>query len=122
MKSNCNFNKKRRFYKKILQIDGQNCFTDYFATLCKKHFVERMRERLEGVTITDKNVTLYANFFVFSVYTWLTGNDTRDDVEFVKDLKNSVVFGAELALLYTQEDKKQIHNSEITQLYRVISK
>ena len=116
------FYKNKSFYKKILQIDGQNCFTDYFATLCKKHFVERMKERLDGITITDRNVTLYANFFVFSVYTWLTGNDTRNDIEFVKDMKNSVVFGAELALMYTQEEKKQINNSEITQLYRVIGK
>ena len=119
----CNyFYKNRSFYKKILLIDGQNCFTEYFSKLCKEQFVDRMKERLEGITITDKNVALYANFFVYSVYTWLTGPDPRDDVEFVKDLKNSVVFGAELACIFTHNDRKQISDDEIAPKYRVIYK
>ena len=116
------FYSNKTFYKKILQIDGQNCFTEYFSNLCKKYLVLRMKERLEGITITDRNVILYANFFVFAVYTWLTGNDTRDDVEFIKDLKNSVVFGAELANMYATEEKRQINDNEITQRYRIICK
>jgi len=116
------FYQNKPFYKRILQIDGQNCFTEYFASLCKKHFVARMSERLEGITITDKNVTLYSNFFVYAVYTWLTGNDQRDDAEFVKDLKNSVVFGAELALFFTKDERKQIFDDEVTMKYRVIGK
>lgn len=116
------FYKNKSFYKKILQIDGQNCFTDYFASMCKKNFVAKMSERLEGITITDKNVVLYANFFVFAVYTWLTGNDQRNDVEFVSDLKNSVVFGAELAHFFTRDERKQINDSDITMKYRIIGK
>ena len=67
-----------------------------------------MVERLEGITVTDKNVTLYANFFVYSVYTWLTGDDERGAQEFVKDLKNSVLFGAELANIFAASDDKHI--------------
>lgn len=116
------FYQNKPFYKRILQIDGQNCFTEYFASLCKKHFVAKISERLEGITITDRNVILYSNFFVYSLYTWLTGNDQRDDTEFVKDLKNSVVFGAELAHFFTQDERKQIFDNEITMKYRIISK
>ena len=67
-----------------------------------------MRERLGNITVTDKNVTLYANFFVYSIYTWITDENERDDVEFVKDLKNSVLFGAELAKMFSSADQKQI--------------
>lgn len=102
------FHKNKSFYKKILLIDGQNCFTEYFSTLCKNSFKKRMVERLEGITVTDKNVTLYANFFVYSVYTWLTGDDERGAQEFVKDLKNSVLFGAELANIFAASDDKHI--------------
>ncbi len=119
----CNyFYKNRAFYKRILMIDGQNCFTEYFSDLCKKHFADRIKERLEGITVTDKNIILYSNFFVYSVYMWLTRNDGRDDVEFVKDLKNSVVFGAELACIFTADDRKQIMDNEITEKYRIICK
>ena len=114
------FYSNKTFYKKILLINGQNCFTEYFSTLCKRGFVERMRERLLGITVTDRNVILYANFFVYSVYTWITGPDQRSDVEFVKDLKNSVIFGAELAKAFSQRDDKQISSHEIDHKTREI--
>ena len=116
------FYENRSFYKRILQINGQNCFTEHFALLCKKYFVAKISERLEGITVTDRNVKIYSDFFVFSIYTWITGSDSRDDVEFIKDLKNSVVFGAELAHFFTQDERKQISDSEITIKYRIISK
>ena len=90
--------------------------------MCKKYFVAKISERLEGITVTDRNVKIYSDFFVFSIYTWITGSDSRDDVEFIKDLKNSVVFGAELAHFFTQDERKQISDSEITMKYRIISK
>lgn len=105
----CNyFYRNKTFYKKILLVGGQNCFAEYFSNLCKGRFKERMRERLGSIIVTDKNVTLYANFFVYSIYTWITDENERDDVEFVKDLKNSVLFGAELARIFSSADQKQI--------------
>ena len=102
------FYQNKPFYKKILLVDGQNCFIEYFSNLCKNSFKKRMRERLGNITVTDKNVTLYANFFVYSIYTWICGDDERGDVEFIKDLKNSVLFGAELAKMFSSDDRKQI--------------
>ena len=116
------FYENKAFYKRILQINGQNCFTEHFALLCKKYFVAKISERLEGITVTNRNVMIYSDFFVFAIYSWLTGADTRDDVEFIKDLKNSVVFGAELASFFTQDERKQILDNEITMKYRIIYK
>lgn len=106
------FYENRVFYKKILQINGQNCFSEYFHTLCKEAFVAKMRARLEGITVTDKNVKLYAGFFVYSIYCWLTGPDPRTDREFVKDFKNSVLFGAELANMFSVRPDRQITDEE----------
>lgn len=107
------FYQNRHFYKKILLIDGQNCFTEYFSDWCQRAFVERMRERLGNITVTDMNVSLYANFFVYSIYCWLTGQDARTDREFVRDLKNSVLFGAELANMFSALPDKQITERDI---------
>ena len=107
------FYKNKSFYKKILLIDGQNSFTEYFSDFCKSAFVSRMRERLEGITVTDMNVKIYSNFFVYSIYCWLTGSDSRSDKEFVRDLKNSVLFGAELAKIFSARPDKQITEEDI---------
>ena len=106
------FYDNKPFYKKILLINGQNSFSEYFSNMCKRAFVHRMRERLEGITVTDMNVKIYSNFFVFSVYCWLTGPDTRTDFEFVRDLKNSVLFGAQLANIFSERPDKQIESSK----------
>jgi len=106
------FYNNKPFYKKILQIDGQNCFSEYFHELCKKAFVKKMRARLEGITVTYQNVKLYAGFYVYSIYCWLTGPDTRTDKEFVRDLKNSVLFGAELANMFSDRPGRQITDEE----------
>lgn len=100
------------FYKKILLINGQNSFTEYFSTLCESCFCARMRERLSGITVTDMNVKIYANFFVYSIYCWLTGSDKRNGKEFVRDLKNSVLFGAELANFFSNHQVRHISDEE----------
>lgn len=106
------FYNNKSFYKKILKIDGQNCFGEYFHELCKKTFAEKMRARLKGITVTDHNVKLYAGFFVYSIYCWIAGHDTRTDREFVRDLKNSVLFGAELANMFSHRPDRQISDEE----------
>ena len=109
------FYQNKTFYRKILLITGQNSFTEYFSDFCEEAFMTRMRERLDGITVTDMNVKIYVGFFVYSIYLWITASDQRTDKEFVRDLKNSVLFGAELANIFashpirhiSDEDKKE---------------
>ena len=49
-----------------------------------------------AIIITDLNVNIYADFFVYTLERWLTTNDSRDDVAFVRDLSNSIVFAREV--------------------------
>ena len=100
------FYENKSFYKKILKVNGQNSFADYFAALCSDALKERLKWHLDGITITDMNVKTYTDFFVFSIYVWLTSHDTRDDKAFMRDLKNSVVFGAELARIFSVHQSK----------------
>ena len=100
------FYENKSFYKKRLKVNGQNSFADYFAALCSDALKERLKWHLDGITITDMNVKTYTDFFVFSIYVWLTSHDTRDDKAFMRDLKNSVVFGAELARIFSVHQSK----------------
>ena len=100
------FYRNKSFYEKILLVNGQNCFEEHFSALCKRRFKERIRHRLGEEFISDKNISLYSSFFVYSVCTWLTGNDGRDNAEFVRDLKRSMIFGNEVARAFAP-DKEQ---------------
>lgn len=92
------------FYRKILTVSGQNSFIEYFSNLCREIFTEKIKEQLGDIMITDLNVKIYSDFFVFAIYSWLTTpSDNRDDIAFVKDTKNSVIFGAELAKRFASQ-------------------
>ena len=99
------FYANKPFYRKILVINGQNSFAEYFSKLCQELFSERIKAQLGNTMITDLNVRIYSDFFVFSIYSWLTSSDNRDDKTFVKDTKNSVVFGVELAKRFIIDEK-----------------
>ena len=100
------FYENKSFYKRILKVNGQNSFADYFAALCSNALKERLKWHLDGITVTDMNVKTYTDFFVFSIYVWLTSQDQRNDRAFMRDLKNSVVFGAELARIFSVHQTK----------------
>ena len=91
------FYANKLLYRKILAISGQNSFIEYFSTLCRRIFTDRIKEQLGDIMITDLNVKIYSDFFVFAIYSWLTTSDNRDDRAFVRDTRNSVIFGVELA-------------------------
>ena len=97
------FYKNRAFYKNIITVEGQNSFAEYFRDLCTRTLVNKLKDELEDITITDNNVNMYAGFFVYNIYLWLTGSDKRCAKEFVKDLRNSVIFGAELAKIFQKQ-------------------
>lgn len=91
------FYKNKPFYEKILLVNGQNCFTEYFSEFCKRNFKKIISESFGSTTINEKTSETYANFFVYALSAWITNDDGRDAKDFVKDLKDSVIFGAKLA-------------------------
>ena len=90
------FYTNKSFYKPIFTVSGQNSFAEYFSELCRDAFSKRIRDQLGAIIITDLNVNIYADFFVYTLERWLTTNDSRDDVAFVRDLSNSIVFAREV--------------------------
>lgn len=101
------FYENRSFYKKILKVYGQNCFTDYFAKICRERFVLIAKGKLTGLTATDKKLVQCADFFVFAVYSWITSSDSRDDAQFVSDIKDMILFGGEIASLLSEAENKE---------------
>ena len=95
------------FYRRILTVSGQNSFIEYFSSLCRDVFTKKIQEQLGNIMITDLNIKIYSDFFVFAIYSWLTSPDNRDDRAFVRDTRNSVVFGAELAKRFADSDIKR---------------
>ena len=90
------FYTNRDFYKPILAVSGQNSFSEYFGELCRDSFEKKIREQMGEIVITDLDVGVYSDFFVYTIKRWLTTNDSRNDVTFVRDLSNSIIFGKEV--------------------------
>ena len=87
------FYTNRDFYKPILAVSGQNSFSEYFGELCRDSFEKKIREQMGEIVISDLDVGVYSDFFVYTIKRWLTTNDSRNDVTFVRDLSNSIIFG-----------------------------
>lgn len=65
----------RSFYRRALQIKGQNSFTDHFREL----LVSSIRSRFGGMfssEVLDFRIGFYADALVCTIHRWLTGRDT----------------------------------------------
>ena len=105
----------KSFYKPIFAFSGQNSFSEHFGELCRDAFTKRIREQLDSIIITDLNVGIYADFFVYTIEKWLTTNDARDDVAFVRDLGNSILFGKEVASAILEPNPRTAKASKASQ-------
>ena len=105
----------KSFYKPIFAFSGQNSFSEHFGELCRDAFTKRIREQLDSIIITDLNVGIYADFFVYTIEKWLTANDARDDVAFVRDLGNSILFGKEVASAILEPNPRTAKASKASQ-------
>ena len=104
----------KSFYKPVMMVSGQNSFAEHFSEVCRDAFGKRIREQLDSLIITDLNVDIFADFFVYTVQKWLTTSDSRDDVAFVRDLSNAIVFGKEVTSAILEPKPKNAKTTKNT--------
>lgn len=85
------------FYRKALQIEGQNSFFDYFTDI----LFAFVAEYTESGRIAKTNFHYYVNFlvdaFTSSIRRWMLEKDLVPPEEFVPILRECIRFTAELA-------------------------
>ena len=85
------FYKNRDFYRKALQIEGQNSFYDYFRDVLKTVFTEYIKDVFENCENSEFYVTFYSDAFVASIVRWISDKDCMKPQEYTVLLRSCLM-------------------------------
>lgn len=77
----------RTFYRKIMQIEGQNAFADHFRTLMMPVLADRIEDASPGAELTPFRLDFIADGFLSAVERWLLDRSPVSSEEFAAQLK-----------------------------------
>lgn len=98
------FYENKHFYKKILQVYGQNSFSEYFVEACEVSFAEKIRERRGFENLDSTTINLYASYFVLALYKWLKNDCDKDADTFFYEFVNGIICASTLMLASLKEE------------------
>ncbi len=85
------FYENRKFYRKILSIEGQNSFASYFREILTLILSRDMEKIFGGDEALDFYVDFFADAFVCAIRRWLSQRDCLSAKEFSRRLKRCLV-------------------------------
>ena len=85
------FYENRDFYRKALQIEGQNSFYDYFRDVLKTVFTEYIKDVFENCENSEFYVTFYSDAFVASIVRWISDKDCMKPQEYTALLRSCLM-------------------------------
>ncbi len=85
------FYENRDFYRKALQIEGQNSFYDYFRDVLKTVFTEYIKDVFENCENSEFYVTFYSDAFVASIVRWISDKDCMKPQEYTVLLRSCLM-------------------------------
>ena len=85
------FYENRDFYRKALQIEGQNSFYDYFRDVLKTVFTEYIKDVFENCENSEFYVTFYSDAFVASIVRWISDKDCMKPQEYTVPLRSCLM-------------------------------
>jgi len=98
------FYENKHFYKKILQVYGQNSFSEYFLDACEAAFTEKIRSKEGFEEIPLFTIELYASYFVLALYKWLKDDSDKDGAAFFREFVEGIISGSNLLLASLKEE------------------
>jgi len=78
----------RIFYRKALQIEGQNSIAEHFRELFRPVLRTRLEEILIGQKVKEFYIDFFADAFHCAITRWLLSNEDMTPQEFLSLLKN----------------------------------
>lgn len=104
------FYENRSFYRKALQIEGQNSFSDHFRQLCQPVIAEQIDELIPDETATTFYVNFFADAILCAIERWLRDKNCISSEAFRRQLLGCV----HLLLESTRQSAAQQENNEHT--------
>lgn len=99
------FYENRDFYRKTLQIEGQNSFSEYFAEIVSAILSEELKDIFAEEESIDFFVNFYTDAFVCAIKRWLLGNDCIPPEEFIALLRKCLIGISDTVVQRLQSEK-----------------
>ncbi|MDO5398267.1 MAG: TetR/AcrR family transcriptional regulator C-terminal domain-containing protein [bacterium] len=87
------FYDNKSFYSKILKIEGQNSFSDYFQELLAPVTAEYIKDLFNDTETNSFYVNFFVDGFISAIKRWISDSNAVTSDEFVR-LIHSCVYGA----------------------------
>lgn len=88
------FYQNHLFYRKALQIKGQNSFSDHFREYIRPFLVDRLTFTLGNISTDEFTVEFLCDAVVCAMERWLLAKDCMPPEEFVKKIKTLIEKGS----------------------------
>lgn len=95
----------RDFYRKALQITGQNAFSDHFQEVQYTVITHYLKILFEGQEVTPFHVSFFADAIVCAIKRWLLKTDPDIPDRFVDQLKSCIYLSADKVYHNMQTDE-----------------
>ena len=96
----------RTFYRKALNIEGQNSFAEHFHDIIRTIISHQMQKTIPPNNSIAFQVDFFTDAFVLSIYKWITSAEPMTPDEFIKELKLSLLYISEI---YEEIEKMPEH-------------
>ena len=84
------FYENRNFYRKALEVSGQNSFTEHFQELLYKAISVQLREMYPQEEVTDFQINFFCDAIIVAMQRWITDKNCMPPREFGTQLYNCV--------------------------------
>ena len=88
------FYENRGFYKKLLNVGGQNSFSDYFQELLFTEIKRRLQYIMDTQNVSEFQIYFIVDAVVCAVKRWITGGNCIPHAEFLKEMLSCVYMTA----------------------------
>ena len=88
------FYQNHNFYRKALQIKGQNSFSDHFREYIRPLLINRLTSTLGDIPVDDFTIGFLSDTSICAIERWLLAKDCMSPEQFVGKIKNLIEKGA----------------------------
>ncbi|MCI6321407.1 MAG: TetR/AcrR family transcriptional regulator C-terminal domain-containing protein [Clostridiales bacterium] len=88
------FYENRRFYCKVLAIQGQNSFSDHFRELIVPVLEEVLRDILPEKDVLEFHINFFSDAFICALERWLRSKNSVPPEEFIALLRSCIQIAA----------------------------
>ena len=97
------FYENRRFYRKALQVKGQNSFADHLREYCHPLIRMRISSLVDGGAVDSFVLDFFSDALVCAIERWLLDKDCMPPEQFISRLKQIIQNGAKAIYQETQQ-------------------